>query len=430
MFRLASILTILAMFILAAPNAGAGWSGCRLLDGDCVDYEIQDIFDRVNTANSRISHANQELDRHKKVIDKYRNQMDTWNSVTTEQVRLIKDGVLDVFGRLPPVSANYLKFVGNGSKCGVGSPCYEFQTQLIVFFQDLTDLNRKFPALERAGLQDKDRVSAAILKIPPIMLFGIHRTLESIPDWDMLPQDLAYIYDEIDDPEVFDMELRESDTDTNSSSLLNSSQSRTSAFRNTTKTQRFCKRRADKFDGMGRGPNGNRDGWDEIRLNRIVLVATLFTDIWKFGLDQVPDDLDIGASLVGEGGYLGIPSSLFTWMFKTVPLAMESILKAIDTYRTNIGICQTRFAQVEGRLASCGYFTEFVLDSVARDEYYGLVDRRLEMAEAASIDHTQSDSFLSKSHAKLDSEQYKQAFELLCDAYQSIGVNTGSKGKP
>jgi len=97
-------------------------------------------------------------------------------------------------------------------------------------------------------------------------------------------------------------------------------------------------------------------------------------------------------------------------------------MKALEVHRKNIEICKSRFAEVEGRLASCRYFSEFVLDIAARDEYYDLVQRRFEMADEAGISADKSRRFYRDSRVKLGSNQYQQAYESLCNAYRYIGV--------
>ena len=74
------------------------------------------------------------------------------------------------------------------------------------------------------------------------------------------------------------------------------------------------------------------------------------------------------------------------------------------------------------RGASCRYFSEFVLDTTARDEYYDLVHRRFEQADEAGILHGKSDRFMNASETKLKAGQYEQAYQNLCEAYKYIGV--------
>ena len=124
------------------------------------------------------------------------------------------------------------------------------------------------------------------------------------------------IFDEMDDPEIFSLNLIDNNSEDGDISLFASvNASDIPAVSDSTKTQRFCARRANKFDGVGRGLNGNRDGWDQIRVNRIILVVTLFSDIYKHALDQIPDDIDLGVAILGEGATLGIPSASFTFIF-------------------------------------------------------------------------------------------------------------------
>ena len=61
-------------------------------------------------------------------------------------------------------------------------------------------------------------------------------------------------------------------------------------------------------------------------------MVTLYFDVFKWMMDLIPDDFDIGAAVLGEGATLGIPSALWDYVFRAVPLAMDSILKAIDVY--------------------------------------------------------------------------------------------------
>jgi hypothetical protein len=329
--------------------------------------------------------------------------------------------VEDIFSKLPDARNKFLKFTGN-PKCGQGTPCFDFQTDLFIFFEELDGLKTKFPALRKAGLRDLEEVQLAIINTPPFVLYAMYRAQENIPDWQKLPTDLNDIFDELADPEIFELDLQNPvfalDTRAASASRINGA----SAYVEPTKTELFCDARADRLDGIDPSGKDDRNGSDQVRINRIILTVTLMTDIWKFALDQVPDDVDIGVSLVGEGGTLGIPSAVFTWFFKIVPLASESILKAIEVHHKNLEVCRSRFREVENRLASGSYVTEFVLNGPARDEYYQLVKRRFDIAAAASIPFGKSESLRDKSLIKLENGQYRQAFEMLSEAYQSIGI--------
>jgi len=406
---------IVLLLLFTTSQVSADWTGCRLFDGDCVDYKIGDIFSHVADANNNLNGLKSNT-----VLHDFHQQRDFWLD-HKENALLIPEGIRDILERLPALKLEFMDF--KGSDCSFGSECYIFRNDLIMFFTELNGLKSKFPAFNKAGLVDADIAENAIGATPPFLLFAMYKVLNRQPHWRGLPSDLSDIFDEMDDPEIFSLDLVDNISVAENVSLLASmSASDVPAVKDSTKTQRYCARRADKFDGVGRGLNGNRDGWDQIRINRIILVVTLFTDTWKFGLDLVPDDVDIGISLVGEGGALGIPSSFFTFFFKAVPLALESILKSIDVYHKNIGLCKNRFSEIENRLSSCVYFTEFAFDGTAQGEYYNLVNRRFEMADEAMVSHVKSDTLFAESVRALDQGKYALAFKRLCKSYASIGV--------
>lgn len=389
----------LVFLSLAATEAAADWTGCWIFDDKCLDYEIADIF-------SDVAKANKALNKNRPVMNLYLDQREQWLPYR-EKAQLVAEAVIDVLEKLPPLRDEFWGFVGYQEKCARGTGCAKFQAELIGFFDEMSALQKRLPVIKKAGLKDRDLIARAVMKTPPVMLFALHRGLKRVPDWNSLPGDLSDILDEIDDAEVFDLDLQDTWNPVN---------------RDSTKTQRFCAKRADKFDGIGRGPNGNRDGWDQIRVNRMTLVVSFSMDLWKYALGLIPDDIDIGAAILGEGATLGIPSSLFTWFIEAVPTAVDVTMKSLEVHRQNIEICKSRFAEVEGRLSSCRYFSEFVLDQAARDEYYDLVQRRFEMADKAGISTGKSNRFYRASVVKLGSDQYHQAYENLCEAYQYIGV--------
>jgi hypothetical protein len=405
--------TCFVLCLLLGAPAFAGWTGCKLFDAnnECVDYDIADIF-------SDVAKANKVLDDNKPVMQQLLDQRDHWKNFNGNAL-LITEGVEDIFSKLPTARDNFLAFTGS-PKCAQSTPCFNFQTDLIIFFNELDGLKSRFPALRRAGLKDRGAIELAIMNTPPFVLYAMYRAQENIPDWQKLPTDLKDIFDELADPEIFELDLEGPGLSSVSTAAATPEVFGASAFAEPTRTEKFCAARADRLDGID--ATSNRNGADQVRINRIVLTVTLLTDVWKFALDQVPDDIDIGVSLVGEGGTLGIPSAVFTWFFKIVPLASESILKAIEVHHKNLELCRSRFNEIEGRLASCGYFAEFALDAHARDEYFQLVQRRFDMATEAGIGFTKSEFMRDKSLVKLKSGLYRQAFESLCESYRNIGV--------
>lgn len=409
--------TVLLLLFATSPLS-ADWTGCRLFDGGCVDYEIGDIFSKVQEANNNLNGLKDNT-----VLKDFRQQREIWLPYKGKTL-LMADGVQDILEALPALRNEFTEFIGSrADKCSFGSNCYSFREDLIALFTGLNDLKPKFPAFEKAGLVDVEIATEAIRVTPPFILFGMYKVMNRQPQWRSLPSDLSDIFDEMDDPEIFSLNLIDDNSEAGDISLFASmNASDIPAVRDSTKTQRFCARRADKFDGVGRGLNGNRDGWDQIRVNRIILVVTLYTDMYKWGLDQVPDDIDLGVAILGEGATLGIPSAFFTYIFKAVPLAIESILKAVDVYHKNIGLCKNRFSEIESRLSSCKYYTDFVLDGTAQGEYYRLVERRFEMADEAMISHRKANALFNKSVMQLGEGRYSKAFKSLCKSYSSIGI--------
>jgi hypothetical protein len=414
------ILVFLFLY-LVATNVSAGWAGCKWYDGDdCVDYQIGDIF-------ANISKANGILDNNLPVMKRYRAQRTFWQQFGNTNHSLLTEGIADVLVKIQPVHLDFVSFVGSSfgasnDRCAFGSDCHRFQTDLIMLLSDLSELKNDLPVLKNVGFQDSGPIATAVLKTPYLALYSLYKTLDLAPGWQQLPVDLKDLINEIDDPDIFNLELN-SGSHSSQLKLTDSNRlSSVSAFRDSTKTQKFCARRADKFDGVGRGLNGNRDGWDQIRINRWKLYFEFYGEYWEFVINLIPDDIDIGASILGEGGTLGIPRVLFTFVFEHVPLIIKTVMRILDVHEKNIDVCKSRFAEVEGRLATCRYFTEFVLDASARDEYYQLVQRRFDMADEAEISHAQSDFLIRKSEKKLESNDFAQAYTSLCDAYKSIGV--------
>jgi len=109
-------------------------------------------------------------------------------------------------------------------------------------------------------------------------------------------------------------------------------------------------------------------------------------------------------------------------MFSASLPGENSGLSSIDVYHKNIGLCKARFSEIEDRLSSCSYYTEFAINQTAQSEYYALVNRRFAMADEAGVSHNKSDKLRTSSLNKLNNQNYNKAFKLLCDSYSSIGI--------
>ena len=193
---------LLCILSITIKNAGADWTGCRFFEGDCVDYDIADIF-------SDVEDVYDDLRKNRPVMDSYLQQQAFWLN-QKENAYLLKDGVVDILSKLPPIRSEFQDFAFGHpplARCASGTPCATFQAELIGFFDEMADLKNKIPVIEKAGLKDKDLAAQAILSTPPVVLFAMHRGLERVPDWKKLPGDLGDIFDEIGDAEAFDIEL-------------------------------------------------------------------------------------------------------------------------------------------------------------------------------------------------------------------------------
>lgn len=400
------ILIRLSLFLLLmtqVTNLYADWAGCRWFEGKCVDYTIGDIFADVEKNYGIL------LD-NRPVMLRYKEQRAYWNQFGDKSF-MLSEGIADVLEKVEPVRDKFIKFMGASyasgePRCAPGSPCHSFRNDLKKFFGEITELKDDIPLIQNAGLNNKQLVYTTVDNMPYLMLFSLYRGMDLVPDWQSLPASMIDMISELDDPEIFELDILGP-----------------SGIGQSTKTQRFCALRADKFDGVGRGPNGNRDGWDQIRINRWKLFFEFYADIWAFEIGLIPDDIDIGASILGEGGTLGIPRVLFTFVIEHVPVIIKTIMKVLDVHHANIEICKSRFSEIEGRLAACKYFSEFVLDPAAQEEYYRLVERRFEMADEAGISYSQSRLFMTKSKRRLSAGDYLQAYSNLCESYSSIGVS-------
>ena len=403
MKRILIRLGLFVLLITLTTNLYAGWAGCRWLDGNCIDYEIGDVFQDIATID-RI------LDRNEPVMLRYKTQRIFWSQFGDKSF-MLSEGIADVLEKVEPVREQFIDFMGASyasgePRCTPGTKCHRFRNDLKKFFGEITELKDDIPIIQNAGLNDRQRIETAMDNMPYLMLFSLYRGMDLVPDWQSLPASMSDMIGELDDPQIFELDIFGP-----------------SGIGQMTKTQRFCALRADKFDGVGRGPNGNRDGWDQIRINRWKLYFEFYADIWAFEIGLIPDDIDIGASILGEGGTLGIPRVLFTFVIEHVPVIIKSITKVLDVHHANIEVCKARFNEIEGRLSACKYFSEFVLDPVAQDEYYRLVERRFEMADEAGISYSQSRLFMGKSKRRLGAGDYPQAYNNLCEAYSSIGVS-------
>jgi len=223
------------------------------------------------------------------------------------------------------------------------------------------------------------------------------------PGWRTIPQDLASIYDEIGDPDVFSVRLTPLASAT-AASVSPRAFAATPAFG--TPTERFCSNHVNRVN----------NGMDPVRLNRINLfVAFVNTMLNIFG-ESLPKDQ--GLNLLGEGGSVPFPNT-----FKMVAHAVNFIQGALATFHANLEICRAindREIQLQIQVAQCLQLADFILPG-SRDEIYEIVTHKIEEARSNGMPVAKSDSAIVLADSFRRQYRWKEAYLKLCDAYRKIG---------
>lgn len=383
---------LVALLCMVAVQANAEWG----------DNDITDIIDNVKAVKSKTVDGSIGIS-----ADDLKRQLDKLNA----DGMLIKSSVEEILVWLEHRRGPFLQFKGNN--CGIGSPCADFRGRLKQFAGEMSALAARFPAIEKVGLGDGDFSERVIEILPPFMLFGFHQVMERVAGWEDIPLDLLDVYDEIADPEAFSISFLEP------SASAKQASSTSQATAQSTPTQKFCEKRADRVD----------DATDPIRLNRIKSAGFALktaVDVWS---EFAPDD--VGGSLVGEGVY-GIPVFAKP-VVKAIKGAIEVIQFQIETYRQNLGVCRSRLREIETHLVQCIQFAEYK-QQPANDEAYALVEKKVGDFEAASGQPpSQSQygwgrpppsarTYLDRAAVHRDSQRWGAAYSDLCRAYQALGT--------
>jgi hypothetical protein len=362
------ILLLSLVLFLCQDSVEAGvrdWDDTEISD---ILSDIQDLKDTLKP-NGNISTVAADL----------REQLQTWERFR-EDAELLRDAVEDILEWLGSRRIDYIDFVGDiGNKCDSTSPCGVFRSDLLTFFQKISDLPPEIEAIQRLGLRDLS-----------------------------IAEKIINIVDEIDDPDIFSLKLNDEES-------LDLAITSSVGPLDRTKTQRYCRLRANRLDS-----DRIFDGVDPIRLNRLQVILTYFKLTFDVSAESLPDDVNIVATLLGEGAGTGIPN-ISKSLVKVPGALIELILTAIDAHRTNIDLCLDRFDEVESRIASCTRDAEFILDIAANEEYYDLVMRRLNSAFNAEIPTSKSVEFYNASINFIEAGSYDSAYLKLCDAYNAIG---------
>jgi hypothetical protein len=371
--------------LLAAANANAAWEG---------DGNITDLFGNIDSLQKTADDIQTKLGANGDIsitADDLRDQLQRLQSQGLE----IKASVADILAWLQARQGPFKTFIGGdlSDRCGPGSPCDWFRSDLKSLVGDLSLLSDRFPAIEKLGVGDGYVMQQIIDRLPPFVLFATYEAMQRMPDWQSIPQMLADIYDEIGDPDAFAIDLAPRSAQTASFSAAASA----------TPTQDFCARKADKLDKEV----------DPIRLNRIDLTIAYLTKILEVGAEFAPQEA--GASLIGEGVY-GVPLPFKGWLVM-VKNIIELVQASVATYRDNIAICRDKIREIELLVAQCIWIDDFVRPGTGA-EVYDVVKGQIDAAGADGVSVVKANSFLNRASTTV---QTKDDYQTLCSAYSKIG---------
>ena len=381
----ATLFFAFALAFACFGKAHAGWNG----DGNINDL-FSDIGSVQSTLNGNITLTSNDLSRQLDILNK--------------RGFAIKASVDDLINWLEKRRDRYDAFVG--SSCSSSTPCGVFREQLKFFTQDIAGLSDRFPVVNKLGIGDGSHIVTMLDIMPPFVLFAIYETMSRMPDWQQIPKNLADIYDEIDDPEVFSVDLSPRvETISASASATNASSE--------TPTEKFCRKKNDKLDNE----------IDFVRVNRIRNFTFILKSLLDAGAEYVPEEA--GFSVVGEGAD-GIPIPI-KGILKTINAVISITENSIDTYRRNLDICralknerQQHLREIELQVAQCIMLDDFVrFDGYT--EVHDLVSDQIDSAESDGIPVDKSRTFLATAEYKESRGDYKEAYKSLCGAYQKIG---------
>lgn len=403
---------VLAVSVAAAPTAYADshrvWDDTTI--GDIID-DVKDIKDQV-TGNGPI----------KKVADEFKTQLDD----LVAKGFILKESVGDILTWLQSREGPYREFVYNNDlnnpRCGAGTPCGNFRTDLVYFFGDLGALRGNFPIMERLGMGDGSRAISVIQVAPPILLFGLYQTMGRLPEWQSLPSALQGVFDEIGDPDVFALDDVFARGSIAPASVQANSVAGFALFEKTP-TQRFCERKAWAIERQ----------IDPVRMNRLKLFV--FVVRQGLGLAEGLTHETIGADVLGEGNESVLPNPLKAQL-KVVVVAFDVVQRAVQTFQANLDICRKKNSEIEMQVAQCIPLVNSVMPGT-RDDIYNLVQTKIDAAEEDGLDVTLSDFWLSTADMQRMAGEYRDAFQSLCTAYGTIGSvcngscqpNSGGGGK-
>jgi len=358
------------------------------------DTDFTDLTKSVNSVNSKVTGNIAE------VADEFKLQV----TELQKNGQLLQESSKEFLKWLNDHAVEYNEFAGT-PRCGSGTACEQFRADMITFVQDFSLLSDRFPIIEKVGLSDAPVMTLLIQRMPKVLLFFLYDTMNRAPDWRSIPQDLASIYDEIGDPDVFSARL--SPLPGTAVASANSFGTVTSLnVGQTTPTERFCENHVTRVD----------NGMDPVRLNRINLFISLLATTFNVFGESLPKDQ--GLTLLGEGGSVPFPNTL-----KMVAHVIGFIQQAIGTFHSNLEICRAindREIQLQIQVAQCIELADFILPGT-RDEIYDIVTQKIEEARSNGMPVAKSDNAIVLADNFRRQYRWKEAYLKLCDAYKKIG---------
>lgn len=261
---------------------------------------------------------------------------------------------------------------------------------------------------------DGSRAISVVEIIPPIMLFGLYETMGRLPDWQSLPSVLQDLYDEIGDPDVFALDsivpasVGSASVQTNSVTTL--------ALFDKTPTQRFCENKSWAIERQ----------IDPVRMNRLKFIVFYYRQ--GLGLAESLTSETIGADIVGEGNETIIPNPLKAQL-KVVLLVFDVVEKAVQTFQANLDICRKNNSEIERQVAQCIPLVNAVMPG-SRDDIYNLVRTKIDSAVEGGLFVDLSEFWMGTADNQRTAGEYRDAFESLCNAYQTIGTACNGSCQP
>jgi len=370
----------LVMCLLAfAAQAKADW----------VSSDITDIINNVKAiyyeVTGNVKDTAQDLKRQLTLLQQ---QGDT-----------VKETVDDALELLQHRRTPFLDFVNGGAgRCGQGSSCWSFRTDLEDFILDFADLRNRFPQIEQNGFGDGEVAADAIDHMPPLVLFGVYEIMQRVPNWQDVPANLADLADEIGDPDAFSLELPGGNLAAAATLATSRALSASPLFEPPlTKTDIFCSK-------------GKQPRWDTVRLNRLKAFFVLIKGIFDDGSEYAPDWYPI--EVVGEGAAIPVP---LKGVFKGVADGIDAILAAVDAHRSNLGVCR----QIETDVAQRVDLVEYRTAGGVRKAYwavYGVL--RAQLANGA--DEATATGRMTAAASLIRASRWYDAYHKICDAYAAL----------